>query len=150
MTKFSAPACRAAAPCAFLSSRCCPGPLLWLAGNGLIAETVCEFAQHAGFDVEVNDSQASESSFLAARRIVSNDGQYQELTPNPGDFVLIATHHKGDYISLTRVLQSEAAYIGLVSSRKRAELIIARLAKEGVAQDALKRIRAPAGLDFGR
>ena len=126
-----------------------PRPVLWLAGNGLIAETVCEFAQRAGFDVEVNDSQASGSKFPAARRIINDDGQYRDLTPKPGDFVVIATHHKGDYISLTRVLQSDAAYIGLVSSRKRAELITTRLAKEGISLEALKRIRAPAGLDLG-
>ncbi len=126
-----------------------PKPVLWLIGNGLIAETLCEFAHRTGFEIEVNDTQATELKFPAAKRIVNNDGRYLELKPNPDDFVVIATHHKGDYLSLSRVLQSEVAYIALVSSRKRAELITNRLAKEGVSQELLKRIRAPAGLDLG-
>jgi xanthine dehydrogenase accessory factor len=126
-----------------------PKPQLWLAGNGLIAETVCELAHRTGFEVVVNDSQATEINFPTAKNIVNDDDRYRKLLPNPGDFVVIANHHKGDYLSLNQALQSEAAYIGLVSSHKRAELIKDRFAKESMPQEAIKRIRAPAGLDLG-
>jgi len=126
-----------------------PKPLLWLMGHGLIVESLCEFAHRLGFEIVVNDPQATAERFPAAHRIISDDCRYQQLQPQLGDFVVIATHHKGDYDSLTRALQSEALYIALVSSRKRANLVLARLAREGFPDYGLAKVRAPAGLDLG-
>lgn len=126
-----------------------PKPVLWLLGNGLIAETLCELAHQMGFDIIVIDTKATAQGFPAAQRIIDGDGQYLELKPCSGDFVVIATHHKGDFVSLTRALQSDVSYIALISSRKRAELIMNRLEREVISKDALSRIHAPAGLDLG-
>jgi xanthine dehydrogenase accessory factor len=126
-----------------------PKPQLWLMGHGRIVESLCEFACRLGFEVIVNDPQAKAEHFPAAHRIISDDCRYQQLRPQPGDFVVIATHHKGDYDSLARALQSEALYIALVSSRKRANLVLTRLAQEGFPASSLAKVRAPAGLDLG-
>lgn len=126
-----------------------PKPLLWLMGHGRIVESLCEFAYCLGFEVVVNDPQATAELLPAAHRIISDDSRYQQLQPQPGDFVVIATHHKGDYESLTRALQSEALYIALVSSRKRAKLVLDRLGREGFSESSLAKVRAPAGLDLG-
>ncbi|MGD9842563.1 MAG: XdhC family protein [Steroidobacteraceae bacterium] len=126
-----------------------PRPLLWLMGNGLIAETLCELAHLMGFHIVVIDTKATSREFPAAHRIIENDGSYLELKPNSGDFVVIATHHKGDFVSLTRALQSKASYIALVSSRSRADLIMNRLEQEGTPKNSLNRIHAPAGLNLG-
>lgn len=126
-----------------------PKPQLWLMGHGRIVESLCEFGQRLGFDVIVNDAQADAERFPAACRIINDDSRYQKLLPQAGDFVVIASHHKGDYDSLTQALPSEAAYIALVSSRKRAQLVLSRLAKEGFSEDSLARVRAPAGLGLG-
>jgi xanthine dehydrogenase accessory factor len=126
-----------------------PNPVLWLMGHGRIVESLCYFACRLGFDVIVNDSNASAENFPTAHCVISDDSRYVQLLPNPGDFVVIASHHKGDYDSLTRALQSEALYIALVSSRKRASLVLARLEKEGFTESSLARVRTPAGLDLG-
>ncbi|MGY6275999.1 XdhC family protein [Methylomonas sp. MgM2] len=126
-----------------------PKPQLWLMGHGRIVESLCEFANRLGFEVIVNDPQAAPEHLPAAARIINDDTRYQQLLPQAGDYVVIATHHKGDYDSLTQALQSDAAYIALVSSRKRADLVLNRLAKEGFSEVGLSRIRAPAGLGLG-
>ncbi len=126
-----------------------PKPQLWLMGHGRIVESLCEFANKLGFDVIINDPQATERNFQAAVRIINDDNRYEKLQPQAGDFVVIATHHKGDYDSLTQALQSEADYIALVSSRKRAGLVLKRLAQEGFSEVSLARVRAPAGLGLG-
>ncbi|MDO9139366.1 MAG: XdhC family protein [Methylobacter sp.] len=126
-----------------------PKPLLWLMGHGRIVESLCEFAYRLGFEVIVNDPQATVERFPYAGRIISDDCRYQQLQPQVGDFVVVASHHKGDYDSLTRAVQSEALYIALVSSRKRADLVLARLAQEGFDKTSLARVRAPAGLNLG-
>lgn len=126
-----------------------PKPVLWLMGHGRIVETLCDFAQRLNFAVIVNDPKAQQAHFPNAQCVLHDDHDYQQLQPQAGDFVVIATHHKGDYASISRALQSEAVYIALVSSQKRAQLILRRLAQEGFTTEALARIRAPAGLDLG-
>lgn len=125
-----------------------PKPQLWLLGHGRIAETLCELADRLGFAVIVNDAQALPERFPVAQRLIVDDVRYQQLLPVAGDFVVIATHHKGDYDALTQALASEAGYVALISSRKRARLVLARLAEEGLSQTSLARVRAPAGLDL--
>lgn len=126
-----------------------PKPVLWLMGNGLIAETLCELAYRMGFDTIVIDTNATPQGFPSAQQIIVDNGLYLELKPTLGDYVVIATHHKGDFISLTRTLKTEASYIALVSSRNRAQLIMNRLEREGIPKNSLSRIHAPAGLDLG-
>ena len=126
-----------------------PKPLLWLMGHGRIVESLCEFASQLGFNVIVNDPQATAENFPTAYRIISDDYRYQQLQPQLADFVVIATHHKGDYDSLMRALQAKAIYIALVSSRKRATLVLERLGREGFSDASLAKVRAPAGLNLG-
>lgn len=126
-----------------------PKPVLWLLGHGLIVESLAGFAHKLGFEVVVNDTKATPERFPDAHRLITDDVRYQQLLPQPGDFVVIATHHKGDYDSLTQALRSDAAYIALVASRKRAALVLRRLAEEGFSAADLARVRAPAGLDLG-
>ena len=126
-----------------------PPPLLWLMGHGRIVETLCSFASQLGFLVVVDDAQATPQRFPLASRLISDDMRYQQLQPHGGDFVVIATHHKGDYDALTQAIHSDACYIALVSSQTRAALVLKRLAQEGLTDDQLSRIRAPAGLDLG-
>ncbi len=125
-----------------------PKPMLWLAGHGRIIESLCEFADRLGFAVIVIDPQAQRASFPLACGVINDDSQYQQLQPQAGDFVVIATHHKSDYAALTQVLQSEAFYIALVSSRKRSQLVLKRLASEGMTEANFARVRAPAGLNL--
>ncbi|ANE57271.1 MULTISPECIES: XdhC family protein [Methylomonas] len=125
-----------------------PKPRLWLMGHGRIVESLCEFGYRLGFDVIVDDPQAAGSRFPAAAKLITDDVRYQQLQPGPGDFVVIATHHKGDYDALSQALHSEACYVALISSRKRAKLVLDRLAAEGFSEAKLGTVRAPAGLDL--
>jgi len=126
-----------------------PNPILWLLGRGTLVQHVCELASRMDFDVIVDDAEATPDLLPSASCIISDDQQYEKLAPQAGDFVVIATHHKGDYAALRRALGSAAAYIGLVSSRKRASLVLDRLRREGFPQEQLDRIHAPAGIPIG-
>jgi len=126
-----------------------PKPQLWLIGHGRILESLCEFAHSLGFAVIVNDAQATADRFPNAQRIINDDQRYQQLQAGAGDFIVVATHHKGDYEALSQALNSDATYIALISSRKRAQLVLERLSRENFDQNNLARIHAPAGLDLG-
>jgi xanthine dehydrogenase accessory factor len=64
-------------------------------------------------------------------------------------YVVVATQGHYDEEALTRALETPAAYIGLVASRKRAASVLGYLRDRGVSEEALARVHAPAGLDLG-
>jgi xanthine dehydrogenase accessory factor len=65
------------------------------------------------------------------------------------DAVVIASMGHGDEETLEAALASRARYVGLVASAKRAAAVTAELRARGVDEEALARIRSPAGLDLG-
>jgi xanthine dehydrogenase accessory factor len=65
-------------------------------------------------------------------------------------FVVLTAHdYKYDIPVLKTVLKTDASYIGLLGSRKRGRAILKFLKESGVDEQALERVRVPAGLDIG-
>lgn len=125
---------------------CHPNPVLWILGSGALVEYLCLLASDLEFDVIVIDRNADIEKYPRAMRVIDDDDRYQQLLPGPNDLVVIATHHKGDLLALHQLIPSDVDYIGLVASNKRAGLILNRLRSEGITEDRLARIRAPAGI----
>jgi xanthine dehydrogenase accessory factor len=69
--------------------------------------------------------------------------------PGDADAVVVATMGRGDEDALERALALGAGYVGLVASAKRAGAVTAALRERGVGEEALARVRSPAGLDLG-
>ena len=126
-----------------------PRPRLWILGYGEVTEALCTIGAIVGFDVIVDDPMADREHFSAAIEVFANDLDYGELKPSAGDYVVVATPHKGDHQSITRCLRSPASYVALIASRKRSRLVLDYLREEGFSESELARIRAPAGLDLG-
>jgi len=105
-----------------------PSPLLVLIGHGPVVETLATLGRAAGYTV------VSEPGSHALGRRAS---------------VVVATHADSDEDALARVLATEAGYVSLVASRRRATAILERLRQRGVEAERLGRLKAPAGLDLG-
>jgi xanthine dehydrogenase accessory factor len=65
----------------------------------------------------------------------------------PHQAAVVASQGHYDEPALTAILNSDAAYVGLVASRKRGDTVRAELATSGVAR--VETMRNPAGLDLG-
>lgn len=126
-----------------------PKPTLWIMGHGRLAECLCALGDTMGFRVVVNDGLADAERYPAAAETIADDSDYSRLRPALEDFVVIATQHKGDHRSMSRALRSQAGYIALIASRKRARLVLDYLRRDGFGEEALARVMAPAGLDLG-
>lgn len=126
-----------------------PKPSVWIMGHGEVAEHICHLADIMGFAVIVNDAMAEREKFPDARRLITDDIDYSELNPEPGDFVVVATQHKGDHESMTRALKSDAQYIALIASRKRSRLVMDYLRNKKFSEQDIERVMAPCGLDIG-
>jgi xanthine dehydrogenase accessory factor len=126
-----------------------PKPALWIMGHGRVAECLCQLGDLLGFRVIVNDPIIDREHYPAAARLITDDLDYRALQPAAGDYVVIATQHRGDHESLKQALGSPAGYIALIASRKRSRLVLDYLREAGFDEAALGRVMAPAGLDLG-
>jgi len=63
--------------------------------------------------------------------------------------VLVAHDYKYDLPVLKHALGTPVGYIGLLGSSRRGAAILNLLREDGVAEDALRRVRVPIGLDLG-
>lgn len=126
-----------------------PRPTLWLMGHGRVAECMCQMADLMGMNVVVNDPVISWEKYPAAEKLITDDFDYAQLNPEAGDYVVIATQHKGDHESMKRALTSKAEYIALIASRKRSRLVLDYLRNEGFSEADMERVMAPSGLDLG-
>jgi len=94
----------------------------------------------------VGDSPAAQ----ALRELVPGIGWRVTSDLEAGaDAVVLATMGRGDEEGLEAALASPAGYIGLVASARRASVVLDRLRERGIGEDALARVRSPAGLDLG-
>ncbi len=78
-----------------------------------------------------------------------DDTSLSEASIDEHTFILIATHGQYDENVLERTLVTPAAYIGMVSSQRRAAACRAYLREAGLTEQHIARLRAPAGLDIG-
>jgi len=125
-----------------------PAPALWVAGTTPIAGALVELGAGLGFRVTLVDPVADPEAFPAAGRVVTGD-DLGGLEPGASPYVVVATQGQWDEEALEAALRREAAYVGLVASPTRAAVVRSYLRNQGVPEERLAALRAPAGLDLG-
>ncbi|MDQ3411934.1 MAG: XdhC family protein [Chloroflexota bacterium] len=132
-----------------------PPPVLLIFGAVHVAQPLSQFAKTLGFDVIVVDIRAKLATperFPVADQIIHAwpDDALEMITIQRNTYVAILSHDpKFDEPALLGALDSPAAYIGAVGSRKTNLDRRQRLADAGVSADQIARIRGPIGLDIG-
>ena len=63
--------------------------------------------------------------------------------------MVVSTQGRGDEAALSAALALDVDYIAFVGSRRKAEVLKAKLAERGIAPERLAKLKAPAGLDLG-
>ena len=128
-----------------------PTPRLLIIGSGHIGVEVAKLGQNLGFSVTVIDPAARREDFPEAIEVIPEPIEKGvpgvEITPQT--YIVIATGHKYDEPALRAVVNSNAAYIGMVGSRRKAATIFRNLAEEGIPKEKLERVHIPIGLDIG-
>ncbi|MCH7478041.1 MAG: XdhC family protein [SAR324 cluster bacterium] len=124
-------------------------PRLLVVGHGRIAEELARLGALMGWPVTVNALEAGAGDFPAPTRLVVGDLDFSRMEVTPETFVVIATLHKGDHLSMQKALEGEAAYIGLIASQKRSGLVLDYLQEAGFGPERMANVHAPAGLELG-
>ena len=129
-------------------------PRLVIAGGGHVALAIARQAQLLDFEVTVLEDRpefASPERFVGARVV---GGHIPDTIPTLeygwNSYIVIATRgHKLDADCLLAAVRTDARYIGLLGSKRKAVLVSQMLQDEGVPQDRIDSIRTPVGLDLG-
>lgn len=129
-------------------------PRLVVAGGGHVAQAIARQAQLLDFDVTIledrpefgNPERFGGARVLAGHIPITLAG----LEYGWNSYIVIATRgHKLDGDCLLAAVKTDARYIGLLGSRRKAALVADMLREEGVPQERIGMIRTPIGLDLG-
>ena len=132
-----------------------PPEVLLIAGAGHVAQPLSRLGKMLGFRVVVIDDRPALAN---AQRFPDADEircvPYLEgLNGFPigtSTYVVIVTReHEQDEAALRAVLDSPAAYVGMVGSKRKVADILGRLESEGVPRERIERVYSPIGLDIG-
>jgi xanthine dehydrogenase accessory factor len=123
-----------------------PSPRLLILGASPVAVALARLAPSMGFDVAVAAAPEEHDRFdPGVRRLV---GVAEPDEGGENAFVVVSTQGTGDRAALKSAAAMDARYRAFVGSRRKAETLKSELAKEGVSEEALAAIKAPAGLDI--
>jgi xanthine dehydrogenase accessory factor len=125
-----------------------PQPQLIAIGRSPAATALVGLAAALGWRSVLIDEGGDAATHPSVGRVVTTL-DLAEAGADERSFVVVATQGHYDEEALTRALETPAAYVGLVASRKRADSVLGYLRDRGVADAALARVHAPAGLDLG-
>jgi xanthine dehydrogenase accessory factor len=133
-----------------------PPDKLLIVGGGHCGRALAEAASLLGFSITVVDDRAEfaqphEYSFSGVEEVLHLSSDFAEL-PQPDEHTFVALVSKGyisDEAALRRILDSPAAYIGMIGSKRKRETVFASLRASGVAEEKLSSVCAPIGLDIG-
>lgn len=117
-----------------------PAPTLLIVGGGHIGQPLAEMARIVGFNVQVVDVRPERATVP----------QLDPATITPWTYVVLITeNHVTDEQALRQVLDTPAAYIGMIGSRRKVGTIFDHLRAESISEEQLARVHAPIGLDLG-
>jgi xanthine dehydrogenase accessory factor len=108
-----------------------PQPHLVIIGFSPAVHTLVSLAETLGWRIDVVGEDLSMPAVGASTAIV------------------VATQGHYDEPAVEAALATDAGYIGMISSKKRADTVLGYLRDRGLPEDQLARIVAPAGIDLG-
>lgn len=132
-----------------------PMPTLWVLGAGHIALPVVELGHMMGFKTIVIDDRpdfANPFRFPKAEEVICDDfaKTINRLEVTEHTYIVIVTRgHRYDQMCVEMLLDSKAAYIGMIGSRRRVNEMKAVLEEKGFTKELLSKLHSPIGLDIG-
>jgi xanthine dehydrogenase accessory factor len=147
------PVCAGAITC-FINVFASPETLI-LIGAGHVSQSMAKLAKMLGFSVVVVDDRpeyATKERFPEADQLIVDnwDKALTRVAINENSFIVILTYAgESDELALRKVINSKAAYIGMIASRSKAKSILARMQRDKIPDDLLRRVTTPIGFDIG-
>jgi xanthine dehydrogenase accessory factor len=117
-------------------------------GRTPMVGTLTSLAKALGWRTVVVDDRGDPDSHPDAGLVVTTlDLEAAGVGEN--SLIVVATQGQYDELGVDKALGTKAAFIGLIASRKRAQAVLDWLRDVDYTEEALARVKAPAGLDLG-
>ncbi|MDX1436152.1 MAG: XdhC family protein [Anaerolineales bacterium] len=129
-------------------------PTLVVVGGGHVGKAVAHLAKWLDFGVIVSDDRpefASREAVPAGDRFIPGlmSELPEEINISPQTYLVLCTRNVTiDVAGLPSLLQTPAAYIGIIGSKRRWETTRRHLLEQGIAKGDLDRVVSPMGLEL--
>ncbi|MFP4020851.1 MAG: XdhC family protein [Halanaerobium sp.] len=130
-------------------------PHLTVFGAGHIAEPLVKICSLMDFNITVIDDR---EEFLNYDKFPTADqllllpyiDYFSNVLISENDYLVIVTRgHQHDYQVLKNVINSEAAYIGMIGSSRKIKNVYDQLREDGISEEKLSEVHSPIGLEIG-
>lgn len=131
-----------------------PAPTLVVIGAGHVGKAVVHLAKWLGFRVAVNDDRTEfcnpEATPGADEYYPVEMGKLAESLKITNRTYLVVTSRGSsvDALGLPSLLESEAAYIGVIGSKRRWATTVKALKEKGVKEELIAKVHSPMGLEL--
>jgi len=131
-----------------------PAPMVIVIGAGHVGKAVAHLAKWLGFRVAVSDDRVE---FCNAETVPEADAYYpvpMEKLPDHvkvtrQTYLVLTTRGVSvDAAGLAPLLETEAAYIGVIGSKRRWLETVKAMKEKGVSEERLARVHSPIGLEL--
>ncbi len=131
-----------------------PPAMVVVIGAGHVGKAVVHLAKWLGFRVAVSDDRAE---FCTPESVPGADAYYPVEMGKLADqlkvtrrtyFVVTSRGSSVDAVGLPGLLQSDAAYIGVIGSKRRWLTTVKALKEQGVPEELIKKVHSPIGLEL--
>jgi xanthine dehydrogenase accessory factor len=130
-------------------------PMVFIFGAGHLSYYISRYAKSVNFRVVVCDDRvefANKKRFPDADNIIveSFESVFDKIGINKNSYIVVVTKgHKCDAIVLEKVLKTDAKYIGMIGSKRKAVTVLAKLQEKGIPEQMLRRVYSPIGISIG-
>jgi xanthine dehydrogenase accessory factor len=123
-------------------------------GGGHVGKAVVHLAKWLGFRVAVSDDRAE---FCTPEAVPGADAYYpclmaelpNQLKVSRRTFIVVTSRGSSiDAAGLPALLQSQAAYIGVIGSKRRWLTTVKALKEQGVPDELIQKVHSPIGLEL--
>jgi xanthine dehydrogenase accessory factor len=141
-----------------LFERIQPLPRLVVCGAGHVGAALAKLGDFVGYHTTLIDDRAEfvkrERFPEAGIELVFADDWKQSLSSVLGNgkgvaVAVVTRGHNQDEECMAAIMASTPDYIGLIGSKRRTNIVLENLRRQGISEERLKSIRAPIGLDIG-
>ncbi len=125
-----------------------PKPHLVVVGHLPITEALVSLGKGTGYRVTVLSPEADPQQFPEADQVLQHL-DFSQLKIAHDTAIVVASHGNYDEEAVEGALKTEAAYVSLVASSKRAESVLHDVRQSGITEERLGQLKYPAGIDIG-
>ena len=134
-------------------------PRIVVCGAGHVGASLARLAHAIGYRVTLIDDRAD---FVARARfpeteielVAATEGWTRAVRDAVGkgrgvSVAVVTRGHNEDEECLRAVIAARPDYVGMIGSKRRTNIVLERLRETGIAEEVLREVRAPVGLDIG-